>query len=82
MLTVREMLLYTADLKRPMSESRQDKEAVVDGWIDKLALNTCRDTKIGSAMTRGVSGGQVLGSRDWASAGLCTCMVVHVKEPS
>lgn len=65
-LTVREMLLYTADLKRSTQESRKDKEAVVDEWISKLALDTCKDTRIGNNLQRGISGGQVPLGRRWA----------------
>ncbi|KAL4431462.1 hypothetical protein ABPG75_006718 [Micractinium tetrahymenae] len=57
-LTVEEMLMYTADLKRPMHQSRQDKQAAVDELIDVLALEPCRSVLIGSAMSKGISGGQ------------------------
>ena len=65
MLTVKEMLLYTAELKRSTKESRAEKEAVVDEWISKLALDSCKDTRIGSNLQRGVSGGQVGRSMDY-----------------
>ncbi|KAI3436016.1 hypothetical protein D9Q98_002073 [Chlorella vulgaris] len=57
-LTVHEMLMYTAELKRPVSEGYQDKLSVVEELIDCLGLTTCRDVKIGSALTKGISGGQ------------------------
>ncbi|GAB4821435.1 hypothetical protein N2152v2_008481 [Parachlorella kessleri] len=57
-LTVQEMLMYTAQLKRPVHESTAEKEAAVNKLIQLLALTTCRDVKIGSAMERGISGGQ------------------------
>eukprot|EP01025_Chloroclados_australasicus_P023816 TRINITY_DN2402_c0_g1_i2.p1 TRINITY_DN2402_c0_g1~~TRINITY_DN2402_c0_g1_i2.p1 ORF type:complete len:652 (-),score=93.43 TRINITY_DN2402_c0_g1_i2:504-2429(-) len=57
-LTVREMLLYTAELKRPVDEPYESKSRVVDDVINKLALTVCKDTVIGSALSRGVSGGQ------------------------
>ncbi|KAL4421764.1 hypothetical protein ABPG77_009747 [Micractinium sp. CCAP 211/92] len=57
-LTVEEMLMYTADLKRPVSQSRADKQAAVDELIDVLALEPCRDVLIGSSMSKGISGGQ------------------------
>jgi hypothetical protein len=41
-LTVEEMLLYTAELKRPRSIPLADKQAAVEKLLDKLGLNTCR----------------------------------------
>ena len=55
-LTVFEMLLYTAELKLDMRMKFLDKCKKVQKVIDQLALNTCRDTRIGSALTRGISG--------------------------
>lgn len=55
-LTVFEMLLYTAELKVDMRVPFADKCRKVAGVIDKLALNSCRDVRIGSALKRGISG--------------------------
>ena len=52
------MLLYTAELKRPMSESMESKKAAVEELLHDLALTQCRDVKIGDPMTKGISGGQ------------------------
>jgi hypothetical protein len=41
-LTVYEMLLYTAELKRPLQEPLASKKEAVEGVLAKLALNTCR----------------------------------------
>lgn len=41
-LTVREMLMYTAELKRPSEESLASKRAAVDRLLSKLALDACR----------------------------------------
>eukprot|EP00892_Ulva_mutabilis_P005857 jgi/Ulvmu1/3643/UM017_0057.1 len=57
-LTVREMLLYTAEMKRPMEEPLAEKERVVDHYIDVLGLEVCKDTRIGNPLSRGISGGQ------------------------
>uniref|UniRef100_A0A7S3VU76 ABC transporter domain-containing protein n=1 Tax=Dunaliella tertiolecta TaxID=3047 RepID=A0A7S3VU76_DUNTE len=57
-LTVKEMLLYTAEMKRPVSEPYASKAAAVDDVLDKLALDSCKDTLIGNAMVKGISGGQ------------------------
>ena len=46
-LTVEEMLMYTAELKRPISQSREQKQAAVEELIDLLALQGCRAVKIG-----------------------------------
>jgi len=58
-LTVEEMLMYTAELKRPIKEQKSSKKAAVDGLIDDLGLDGCRNVKIGNSMNRGISGGQV-----------------------
>lgn len=55
-LTVREMLLYTAELKNPSSQSFEDKAARVDAVLTRLALWCCRNVRIGSPLKRGVSG--------------------------
>ena len=58
-LTVEEMLMYTAELKRPVKEGKSSKKAAVDGLIDNLGLEACRNVRIGNSMARGISGGQV-----------------------
>jgi ABC-type lipopolysaccharide export system ATPase subunit len=50
--------MYTAELKREISEPLADKRAAVDELLKRLALDTCRDVKIGNQMARGISGGQ------------------------
>ena len=57
-LTAREMLLYTAELKRPMQESLQSKESAVDQLLADLGLWEARDVLVGSPMVKGLSGGQ------------------------
>ena len=51
-LTVREMLLYTAEMKRPVDEPLSTKEAIVDKYINVLGLEVCKDTKIGNSLNR------------------------------
>ena len=58
-LTVREMLLYTAELKCPQSEPLSQKRRRVEQLLSTLALQGCTHTIIGNALTRGISGGQV-----------------------
>ena len=57
-LTVREMLMYTAELKLPMSQSLDEKRERVTHIIELLALLPCQNRRIGNAMQRGISGGQ------------------------
>ncbi|KAL6759459.1 P-loop containing nucleoside triphosphate hydrolase protein [Haematococcus lacustris] len=57
-LTVNEMLMYTAEMKRNRLEPLSSKQALVDRLLGKLALEGCRDVLIGSQMTKGISGGQ------------------------
>ena len=57
-LTVEEMLMYTAELKLPSSTTVEEKKRRVDHLIRKLGLEVCRHTQIGSALVRGISGGQ------------------------
>lgn len=51
-LTVREMLMYTAEMKRPVDEPLAEKERVVDHYIEVLGLEDCKDTKIGNVLSR------------------------------
>ncbi|KAK9845354.1 hypothetical protein WJX81_004187 [Elliptochloris bilobata] len=57
-LSVREMLLYTAELKCALSEPLAGKRQRVAALLERLALQTCADTTIGDALSRGISGGQ------------------------
>lgn len=58
-LTVREMLLYTAELKCPLAEPLAKKKRRVDQLLETLALQGCAGTMIGDSLARGISGGQV-----------------------
>ncbi len=55
-LTVYEMLAYTAELKNPMSEPFEKKVAKVENVIQQLGLSGCRGVRIGSTLSRGISG--------------------------
>jgi ABC-type multidrug transport system ATPase subunit len=55
-MTVREMLLYTAELKNPTSMAIGDKRARVEEVISELGLTTCGDVVVGSDIQRGISG--------------------------
>lgn len=69
-LTPYEMLCYTAYLKLPLSMSKTEKMQRVDTLIDVLGLTGCRNTKIGTSLTRGISGGQVGVTDSCCCAGL------------
>ncbi|CEO97557.1 hypothetical protein PBRA_000902 [Plasmodiophora brassicae] len=57
-LTVRETLLYAAQLRLPSTMAQSEKEARVDAIIEGLGLSACAKTYIGSADKRGISGGE------------------------
>ena len=59
-LTVEEMLMYTAELKCPMSESLASKREKVGSIIDQLALGGCRGVRIGNTLARGISGAYLI----------------------
>lgn len=56
--TVWNMLMYTAELKLPLSMSKKDKTSRCEDVLNKLGLAKCKDTKIGNPLRRGISGGQ------------------------
>ncbi|XP_074648861.1 broad substrate specificity ATP-binding cassette transporter ABCG2-like isoform X2 [Tubulanus polymorphus] len=56
-LTVRENLTFSATLRCPKM-SLQDKEKRVQDIIDELGLQKCADSKVGTQMIRGISGGE------------------------
>ena len=53
--TVYEMLLYTTELKATTLCTAADKQKKVDGVIEQLGLQSCRNTRIGAAHA-GISG--------------------------
>lgn len=57
-LSVRETLMFYANLQLPSSVSQEEKMKRVENLIDDLGLRKVADTKIGSEMMRGVSGGE------------------------
>ncbi|XP_029949983.1 broad substrate specificity ATP-binding cassette transporter ABCG2d [Salarias fasciatus] len=57
-LTVRENLRFSAALRLPGSVPQSEKEARVSHLIKELGLTKVADSKVGTAMTRGVSGGE------------------------
>lgn len=57
-LSVRDMLMYTAELKLPRSLGAAARAQRVRETIDALGLGVCEDTVIGGLLKRGISGGQ------------------------
>uniref|UniRef100_A0A8C2WMG1 Broad substrate specificity ATP-binding cassette transporter ABCG2 n=1 Tax=Cyclopterus lumpus TaxID=8103 RepID=A0A8C2WMG1_CYCLU len=57
-LTVRENLRFSAALRLPSSVLQSEKEARVNHLIEELGLTKVADSKVGTPMTRGISGGE------------------------
>eukprot|EP00038_Savillea_parva_P030717 m.79660 g.79660 ORF g.79660 m.79660 type:complete len:1404 (+) comp9307_c0_seq1:41-4252(+) len=56
-LTVRESIMYSLKLKKPRMP-QDEREKRVDEVLEKLGLEVCKDTQIGTIYKRGISGGQ------------------------
>jgi ATP-binding cassette subfamily G (WHITE) protein 2 len=57
-LTVRENLLFSANLRLSKSISSKDKRRIVDDVIQQIGLQKCADSKVGTEFKRGISGGE------------------------
>ncbi|KAL5112284.1 Broad substrate specificity ATP-binding cassette transporter ABCG2 [Taenia crassiceps] len=57
-LTVRENLYFSAALRLPAWVSRKERKSRVSALLIKLGLNSVADVKVGTEMTRGISGGE------------------------
>uniref|UniRef100_A0A3Q2YPB3 Broad substrate specificity ATP-binding cassette transporter ABCG2 n=1 Tax=Hippocampus comes TaxID=109280 RepID=A0A3Q2YPB3_HIPCM len=57
-LTVRENLRFSAALRLPVHVSEREKEARVNHLVAELGLAKVADCKVGTQMTRGISGGE------------------------
>lgn len=73
MLTVRENLRFSAELRLPSSLSRREKHARVEEVIEELQLTKCADSFIGSALVRGISGGEGRRKRVVALVSVSAC---------
>ena len=60
-LTVRENLFFSANLRSPKTISNSEKNARVLRVITDLGLESCADTRMGTDLLRGVSGGEKSG---------------------
>ena len=57
-LTVRQMLMYTAELMLPVTWTSRARQERADEVLATLGLGVCQNTVIGDALMRGISGGQ------------------------
>ncbi|OBT84548.1 hypothetical protein VE02_06800 [Pseudogymnoascus sp. 03VT05] len=57
-LTVRETLQYSADLRLPPPTTAEERRRVVEEVILELGLKECADTRIGTHVHKGCSGGE------------------------
>eukprot|EP00890_Picochlorum_soloecismus_P004838 jgi/Picsp_1/5355/NSC_02716-R1_abc family transporter: multidrug len=58
-LTVKEMLMYSAELKEYKNMPYGEKVEQIEKIIHELDLTSCQDTLIGSRFKKGISGGQL-----------------------
>ncbi|CAL3969714.1 unnamed protein product [Diplocarpon coronariae] len=58
MLTVRETLRYSADLRLPPPTTEEERRKAVEDVILELGLKECADTRIGNHQHKGCSGGE------------------------
>jgi len=57
-LTVRETLMYQAELKDGPKVAASERAASVERLVEDLGLRSCVDVVVGSSLSRGISGGQ------------------------
>ena len=57
-LTVRENLIFSANLRLSKKLSTEEKQRVIDEVIEQLGLEKCADSKVGTEFQRGISGGE------------------------
>lgn len=69
--------MYTACLKRPITDTRESKQHAVDQLLTQLGLTSCKDVRNGDPLQKGISGGQVSRSIHRAPGGLQT-QLLHI----
>ena len=57
-LTVRETLQYSADLRLPPPTTPEERRTIVEQVIRELGLKECADTRVGTNVHKGCSGGE------------------------
>jgi ABC-type multidrug transport system ATPase subunit len=55
-LTPRETLMFVSKLRRYLTQQEYEKE--VDNLMEELKLTKCKDTRVGNASRKGISGGE------------------------
>jgi ATP-binding cassette subfamily G (WHITE) protein 2 len=63
--TVEETLLYSAALRMPQDSTSEERRAAVEDVIERLGLQSCRNTIVGSATVRGTQACRVLLEACW-----------------
>jgi ATP-binding cassette subfamily G (WHITE) protein 2 len=58
-LTVRENLLFSANLRLPQSVTPEERLERVNKIIEQFGLSDCSNTRMGTESKRGVSGGEI-----------------------
>ncbi|CAL5220797.1 g2870 [Coccomyxa viridis] len=84
-LTVQEMLLYTAEMKLEMVVSMAEKREKVEDLLKQLALDGCRNVRIGSNMQRGISGTTLCGQAKRCNIGIALLSdprLIFLDEPT
>lgn len=59
LLSVRESIYFSANLRLPSTVSSKEKSRRVQEVIDRLGLSLVAESRIGSGLTRGISGGEL-----------------------
>jgi len=59
-MTVKEMILYTAQMKLPHTMAESEKVKATMEIMERLGLTRAQDTLIGGQSIKGISGGQVM----------------------
>lgn len=57
-LTVRETLMFSAELRLPSCVSKEEKEEIVNNVMKDLGISHIADRRIGDTISRGISGGE------------------------
>lgn len=57
-MTVKECLMFSADLRLPDCVSKREKEKIVRAVMKDLGISHIADRRVGDALTRGISGGE------------------------
>lgn len=80
-LTCQELLLYTAALQRPSSESRDWQRGEIEKLMSLLGLLKRKDVLVGNELTKGLSGGET--KRVSIALGMIRePMVLYLDEPT